>query len=314
MARSTTDTATDTPSASKIEILPVSLLEMGRGLVGEFRRTACRFNLRMGWHYPLDLSWAAMQLDVLDARPGMRVLEAGAGYGIMQWWLAGRGVDVVSADRIDRRALPLRFRRLCRVRGLREGDLKSPALTPRDFVPSRSPGCEEPYLSRLFGLLGLALTPRIPEDCGTVFIYNGSLESMPDVPDESVDAVVSISALEHNTFDGLRECVAELMRVLKPGGRLVATLGAAKDEDWLHEPSKGWCYTDSTLRRLFDLPPDTPSNYDRYDELLEALQNCAELRDKLDPVYSRSGEGGMPWGIWEPRYPPVGVCKVKAAR
>ena len=146
---------------------------------------------------------------------------------------------------------------------------------------------------------------------GMVFIYNQNLASMSDIPDDSVDAVVSISALEHNSPDGLRACVAELIRVLKPDGRLVATLHAAKEQDWFHAPSKGWCYTEATLRDIFDLSVDCPSNYDRYDELFEALRNCAELRDNLADSYFKSGNNGMPWGIWDPKYQPVGVVKVK---
>ena len=137
---------------------------------------------------------------------------------------------------------------------------------------------------------------------------------MPDLRDNSVDGVVSISALEHNSLDQLRACVAELERVLKPGGRLVATLAAAKDRDWLHEPSVGWCYTEATLRDVFNLGNDAPSNYGSYDELLERLRNCAELRDSLADFYFRSGSNGMPWGMWDPKYQPVGIVKVKGHR
>lgn len=105
--------------------------------------------------------------------------------------------------------------------------------------------------------------------------------------------------------------VAEIMRKLKPGGKLLATLCAGKDKDWFHEASQGWCYTDATLLRLFDLTEDTPSNYARYDELLNALKHSAELRDKLAKIYFQSGDNGMPWGKWDPQYQPVGVCKVK---
>jgi hypothetical protein len=65
------------------------------------------------------------------------------------------------------------------------------------------------------------------------------------------------------------------------------------------------------LRQLLDLPPDTPSNYALYDELLAALKDCAELRDNLASFYFRSDEKGMPGGVWNPQYQPVGVCKVK---
>ncbi len=105
----------------------------------------------------------------------------------------------------------------------------------------------------------------------------------------------------------------ELMRVLKPGGVLLATLTAGRDQDWWHSASSGWCYTDTSLRRLFKLPPEAPSNYAQYDELFARLKDCAELRDNLARFYYQSADKGMPKGVWNPEYQPVGVCKIKRA-
>lgn len=58
---------------------------------------------------------------------------------------------------------------------------------------------------------------------------------MPEIDATSVDAVVSISALEHNPIEDIIGCSRELLRVLKNGGKLVVTLSAAKDVDWFHE-------------------------------------------------------------------------------
>ena len=103
------------------------------------------------------------------------------------------------------------------------------------------------------------------------------------------------------------------MRVLKPGGVLLATLTAAQDRDFWHDASSGMCYTDSSFRRIFNLPLNAPSNYPRYDELFTALYNCADLRDHLASFYYKSDKNGMPWGKWDPQYQPVGVCKFKRA-
>ncbi len=155
------------------------------------------------------------------------------------------------------------------------------------------------------------LNPLVEGGAG-VWIYNQDLCHLIDIPDDSLDAVAALSALEHNPPDRLSQVVNELMRVLKPGGILLATLGASPDRDWFHQPSQGWCYTEATLRRAFALSPSAPSNYDRYNELFEALRNCAELRDNLASFYFTSGENGMPWGRWDPQYQSVGVLKVKA--
>ena len=146
---------------------------------------------------------------------------------------------------------------------------------------------------------------------GKVIIYNQDLGNLADILDNSIDAVVAVSSLEHNTPDDLPRVVKELERVVKPGGVILATLGAAADQDWFHQASQGWCYSDSSLRKLFNLPADTTSNYFEYDRIISELRNCAELRDNLASFYFKSGDNGMPWGEWDPQYPPVGVCKVK---
>jgi SAM-dependent methyltransferase len=210
---------------------------------------------------------------------------------------------VLSVDRGSRGDLPLRFRRRFNVKGLRPQDLAPTSQAIRSRLSQRG------GLSALGrDLLRLPGAARVS---GRVIIYNQDLKTLSDIPDASVDAVAAVSALEHNTPESLLLVVAELVRVLKPGGLLLATLGAALDQDWFHEPSRGWNYTEASLRQLFDLSPAASSNYARYDELFNALKGCAELREGLAAFYSRSGDNGMPWGKWDPQYLPVGICKVK---
>ncbi len=274
----------------KIEILSVELLNRDRDRVEALKRLARSLGLDFGWHYLLDLSWI---LENLGPAHGGRVLDAGAGTGLLQWFLAQEGAEVFSVDRGDRRDLPLRFRRRFRVVGLR----------PQDLAPARIPG-----ITRRRDLAALFDPRRAP---GRVVFYHQDLKTLADIPDASLDAVAAVSALEHNDPQDLPRVVEELMRVLKPGGRLVATLCAARDEDWYHTPSAGWCYTGESLRQLFGLPAGTPDNYEQYDRLFAALKDCAELRDNLAQFYSRSGNNGMPWGKWDPQYQPVGVLKIK---
>lgn len=295
----------------RIEILSVSLLDSHRVIVEDMRLVSEELIKGLGWHYLLDLSWAA---DMLQPEPGQHVMDAGAGMGVMQWWLAAQGVNVLSVDRNNRANLDFRFHAWCRVKGLRTRDLR-PFSRPglRAFLPPKLLWYWHRWPEKLYHSISrFALKePEPPDGRGTVTIYNQDLSNLPDIPDDSVDAVVSISALEHNEPETLRCVVKELMRVIKPGGKLVATLGAAKECDWFHQPSKGWCYTDATLRDIFDLPADCTSNYDRYDQFFETLRDCSELRDNLAHSYSKSGDNGMPWGIWDPKYQSVGVVKIK---
>lgn len=288
----------------KIEILSVELLDQHRSTVHALKRLAGSLGLEFGWHYLLDLTWI---ISLLGAVKGKRILDAGAGTGVLQWYLAEQGAEVISVDRLSRANLPLRFRRRYNVRGLRSQDLLPSATILRQSFTERTK-LQLKVKSQVRDLAGLTDLRRVP---GRVIIYNQELQNLSDLADASIDAVVAVSALEHNPPEGLPGVVIELQRVLKPDGVLLATLGAARQADWLHVPSQGWCYTDASLRRHFDLPADTLTNYDRHDDLFSALRDCAELRDGLASFYYQSGDNGMPWGRWDPQYQPVGVCKVK---
>lgn len=288
----------------KIEILPVTLLEGQRHTVTELKQLARSLRLDFGWHYLLDLTW---MIDELGPVEGKRIIDAGAGTGVMQWYLANHGAHVISVDRFSRTNLPLRFRSRFNVCGARPHDLTPAWQVFKDNLRAKS-NLKVKLSSQTRELFSMADRQHAK---GDVKIYNQDLKHMPEIENDSIDAVVAVSALEHNQPDDLEVVVAELMRVLKPGGVLLATLGAARDQDWLHKPSQGWCYTDTSLRRYFGLPDGTPSNYTDYDELLSDLRNCAELRDNLAKFYFKSGDNGMPWGVWDPQYQTVGVCKIK---
>lgn len=294
----------------KVEILPVKLLDQQRPLVEQLRRLARSLRLEFGWHYLLDLTWIIALLG--DVR-GKTILDAGAGTGLIQWYLADHGAEVVSVDRTSRADLPLRFRQRYRVKGLRKQDLLPASKVIQEQWRANTSLLSKlkNQLKELIGVMGLRLLPGFGEHLpGKVSIYNQDLLHLEDIQDGSIDFVVSVSALEHNPPDNLPLVRAELMRVLRPGGALLATLCAAQEQDWFHEPSQGWCYTEASLRRLFDLPDSAPSNYARYEELFTALRGSVELRENLARFYTRTSEGGMPWGIWDPKYQPVGVCKI----
>lgn len=299
-----TDTTPTLRMQDKIEILSVNLLDEQRPTVDELKHLAHSLGLEFGWHYLLDLIWIIHSLSLVN---GKRIMDAGAGVGVMQWYLADHGAVVLSVDRSSRADLPLRFRRRFRARGLRGQDLLPAGQMVREKL--FGPGALQVKITSQ--ARDLAYLTRLNRAPGQVIIYNQDLKTLSDVPDNSLDAVVAVSALEHNTPQDLELVVAELLRTLKPGGTLLATLGAARDQDWFHEPSHGWCYSEATLRRCFQLPTGSPSNYDRYDRLFTALANCAELRDNLGSFYFNSGNNGMPWGKWDPQYQPVGVCKIK---
>jgi len=288
----------------KIEIPSIDLLNQQRPLVTELKSLARSLHLELGWHYLLDWTWILSQLGGVK---GKRILDAGAGTGLLQWYLARQGAEVLSVDRLSRAALPVRFRARFQVQGVRPDDLLPlKQMLQQDWDRKEKLPVKLSRQGR--ELLSLA---QIGGRAGRVRIYNQDLSTLSDIPSNSVDAVVAVSALEHNEPEGLVTVVKELMRVLKPGGPLLATLVASSGQDWWHAPSSAWCYSAASLRRIFDLPDDIPDNYADHDALFEKLVNNTELKNGLAKFYFKSGENGMPWGVWDPRYQPVGVCKVK---
>lgn len=297
-------------SGDCVEILSVELLDQYRPLVDNLKSFSRSVGLELGWHYLLDLIWIITRLDLHTAK---NLLDAGAGTGVLQWYLAQQGAAVVSVDRTSRASLPLRFRRRFRVEGLRKEDLLPAhqvfwAGFRRGLNGTEHKGELRRFIVQFRELAGYYFSKPVH---GCVKIYNQDLSKLEDIRTESVDAVVAVSALEHNSQSDLHLVIKELLRIIKPGGKLIATLVAGKNKDFWHEPSQAWCFTDESLKQIFDLPEETRSNYSQYDSLFESLRDCAELRYGLAKFYSNSGTSGMPWGKWDPQYQPVGVCKIK---
>jgi SAM-dependent methyltransferase len=306
----------------RIEILSVELLDQHRNLVNQLKELANSLKLEFGWHYLLDITWILTQLEKAN---GKRIVDAGAGIGLMQWYLASRGVEVTSIDRLNRADLPLRFRSKYPIQGLRSQDLNPPISTlriSRSNSTSSISGSSLPLKIAGFGkrLAEFAVyfssklkrknnqePPR-----GKVIIYNQDLANLVDIEADSFDAAVAVSSLEHNSRDNLELVLEEIMRILKPGAPLIATLVTAGKEDRWHEPSSGWCLSEESLKRIFRITGNASSNFSRYDELFSMLVNCGELKENLASFYFKSGNNGMPWGEWSPKYQPVGIYKIKS--
>jgi SAM-dependent methyltransferase len=288
----------------RIEILPVSLLDQNPHMVKSLRKLARRLGIELGWHYLLDLIWVLKHVGQVR---NARIIDAGAGVGIIQWYLAGEGAEVISVDRECRAGLPLHFRLHYNVEGLRESDLK-----PFSEYLFHATDQEIRRLRIVIGTARNLFRAGLPIVApGRVLICNQDLQNLRDIGDGSVDVVVSISSLEHNQREQMECVVSELVRTLKPGGKILATLNAARDQDWYHEPSQGWCLCEDSLRSIFNFSVEVFSNYSQFDELFSDLCQCAELSENLAKFYTHSGNNGMPWGVWDPKYIPVGVLKVK---
>lgn len=95
--------------------------------------------------------------------------------------------------------------------------------------------------------------------------------------DNFFDVIVSASSLEHNSLEDASKILEQLVRVLKPGGYLIATLIAKKETEVFHAPPKDpvfVAYSEKDLRRVWGEHPwmaflNETSNYTQYDEIAE---------------------------------------------
>jgi len=322
-------------SLEKIEILSLGLFDTHHEEMNIVEQFQNYFGAELGWHYYLDLAWIIREIRALPS--GALVLDAGAGNGLLQFILSELGYNVISADFMGHR-FPSKF--IYRYRQIIYS-LNNKKVTFNNsyarYLNSAYIGHGVSKLSKLFDLFKIEKKYGNPIDiidrnklvslksvsrsllegdalgcCGRIFIYKCDLKNMPLLPDDLVDVVVSVSALEHNDHEDLEKCLDEMIRVTKPAGRLLITVSAAQSEDYFHEPSRGWCYSEATLHRLFRLREDIWSNFPQKDLFFSMLlKENNKLHKKLAPVYFRSADNGMPWGKWDPQYQPVGIVKIK---
>jgi hypothetical protein len=142
---------------------------------------------------------------------------------------------------------------------------------------------------------------------GHIKWLKGNLCSIPEVPDNTFDAVVSLSAIEHIPLETLKVAFGEIKRVIKPDAHwAVTTSGTEKSETWFHEPSQGNCFSSNDIEDTFGAIPKGTQNPI---EILQKYQKNPYLKENLAKFYFKSGKYGMPWGKWDPKYIPVGIIK-----
>ncbi|MBU4379832.1 MAG: class I SAM-dependent methyltransferase [Proteobacteria bacterium] len=277
-----------------ISIFRMELLSRRSDLKQEVLDAVRRFDVSIGWHYILDFIWLLEGVETLP--PGSTILDAGAGHGLMQMLLAARGHKVLSIDYSPR--IPFdSYRAKASIR-----------------VLSRS-GFDEAYLERVRARgmdAGVSDEPlAVLAEKGVDIVYwRADISDLSPLPNECVDAVVSVSALEHNSKEKLLTCCSELERVLKPGGTMHVTVCGSDREEWFHEPSKGWCYPEKSLIEYFGLR-NPESNFSEAEAAFAELKQGDGLKEHLSESYFVSGDNGMPWGKWNPEYLALGVRKNK---
>lgn len=175
------------------------------------------------------------------------VLSVGAGHECVLYWLANHTGRVVATDLYEGR---------WQTSAAEEGDARV-IERPEDFAPF-------PYR-----------TDRL-----TFHRMDGRTLEFPD---SQFDVVYSLSSIEHfGGYDGARQSILEMARVLKPGGVL-----AVATEYILSGPDSDEAFQPEAVHRLFDVPglslagPLDEEVYRRYDVAVVDLRKNMHQRPHM---------------------------------
>lgn len=323
----------------KIEILDTVLLE-DKSKINEIDHWLNVFNWPNGWHYDLDIIWALKSIEELKLPKGSTIIDAGAGIGMTQFILASRGYNVISLD-FTRRKIP-RFAggiftiesvdtdlgdyqheymsfmthgqskasvtRSAKKSGLnRLRKIFNPKLLYRHIYYNVYKLTN--YMQERFNLFYMLEKIKEHSQFGKITFLRGTFNSIP-LNDNVADALVSISAFEHNTYEDMPGSIREFKRVLKPGAPMYITTSASENEDWYLKPPKAWNFSQKTLSAWFNIPNDKISF--NYREVFENIKNSKILKKRMSPYYKLSGDNALPYGnLKEAKYLPVGILKIK---
>lgn len=298
----------------EIELLSCSLLDEIPETVKDIELIQKGLFIEPGWHYYVDFVWIINRLRQLGIPRGATVLDAGAGRGLLQYLLALYGYNVVSVD-----FTPRKNRLLGRL------------LFKNDWITGEKEHTH-PYIAHLqdmrsarntwkklgllishrhldliapFKLIGRVLLGK--EQAGEMHFYQADIRDMPALKDGSIDAVVSVSVIEHLDIESLPQAIAEFNRVLKPGAPMLITTSASKDDDWFHEASLGWCFSRSRLNGLFASPAGSPETFTGYQDTLAGYRENKTIREHLAGIYQSADRNAGSAGAWMPEYVPVGI-------
>ncbi|MBD3391257.1 MAG: methyltransferase domain-containing protein [Chitinivibrionales bacterium] len=272
--------------ADRVELLYLRLLEENRRLVDAIYKITHATRHGLGWHTVLDLAWILRNAAFLPK--GSVILNAGAGNEPLQFFLAHLGHTVISVDPAPRTPPP-------QWNVVRIAESPETAGSGGTFADTRDDFRE-----------------LLRESAGKIVYYRADLHAMTLVEDCSVDAIVSVSVLSRMPAAQARRAFDECFRALRPGGHSLVTVGASLDTDRLHQESKTWCFSENTLRSIFGLPGDAPSNFAQAAAIMDEIKQPGnELHRRLAAFYSSSGANGMPWGVWDPKYLPAGIARKK---
>lgn len=318
----------------KIELLNIGLFSEKEKLK-TIDRWLGVMNWSNGWHYDLDIIWILLQINELGLARGSTIIDAGAGLGITQFILAAQGYNVLSLDFIDR-AIPKFSKRIFNIEKV-DHDLGGYRHEYMEFMNYGQKNGRQPISPRRLAeffkkavdlkrlnlnvylaghyfrqAVNLAYALELMRDhsgFGKITFLRGTFNNIP-LANNIADALVSVSAFEHNTYDDMSASIVEFLRVVKKNSPLFITTSASESEDWYFKPPKAWNFSKETLSSWFGI---SESNVVfNYREVFNGIVNSKLMEKRMPLSYKLSAENGLPYGrLKDAQYLPVGIVKMK---
>jgi len=288
----------------KIQLLDSSLYEDKKTL----KKLSYWFKLMNkpnGWHYDLDHLWILKELKKHKIKPGDTILDAGAGQGILQYFLCSKGYNVISLD-FSPRLIPEKTKGIFKI----HGDGNSKINYSHDYMEVISYGdgfnggtlqkrsvleklkkfelIKAPqYIIRTLNqirsnvLCFYQKTFKSNKNFGSIKYIRAPFHEIP-IDSNSIDAVVSVSAIEHSDIELFDKNLSELLRILIPKAPLlISTSASTEKENFFHIKSSGWCFSLNFLQK--HIKPES-IQFD-VSKTEKSLLNSKLFYDRLDPYY-----------------------------
>ncbi|NMB55527.1 MAG: methyltransferase domain-containing protein [Leptolinea sp.] len=298
----------------EIDILPCRLLDENPETVKDIELIQKGLFIELGWHYYVDFVWIIDRMRHLGIPRGATVLDAGAGRGLLQYLLALYGYNVVSVDFTPRKNRLMGKLLFKNDQISDEKEHTHPYITHLQDMRSGGKVWKKLWFlishRRLDFFAPFKLIRQVvfgKSQTGEMHFYQADIRDMPALKDGSIDAVVSVSVIEHLDIESLPQAIAEFNRVLKPGAPMLITTSASKDNDWFHEASLGWCFSRSRLNALFACPAGSPTTFTDYQDILAGYRENKTIREHLAGIYQPVERTAGSAGTWMPEYVPVGI-------
>lgn len=302
---------------NQLTLFTEQLIEENKDLTMDILAASSRMNIPLGWHYILDLIWIFSHLNLPK---GSIIIDAGAGQGIAQYLLADKGYKVISVDAFERKPSEMASA-LYNIHCIDEShSIISHPYTKRNCnqkILNNVLNCNlNSAIKRFFKKKGdqkghiISMDEFLTDQSTSsgILFYHADIKKLDQIPNQTVDAVISVSALEHNPDIIQKECLKELERTLKPGGELLLTVSTGIGQKGFHQPSFSYLYDQQKLADIYELG-DYATNFNQFPQVLNQMKNSQYLKKWLSGIYYLSEENGMPWGVWDIQYLPVGIYK-----